>query len=216
MIFRVLRHAAMTTTVFIDGAMERVYAKIEAEAGPQVRDQSSVSGVWLPPELRLPEHEGLHGHVCTVAWAAKTWFRTLAKLGDKEAVVDSQWVFTAPDGAALGDPYEPVDPQGEDGRTDGVAVGEGYEVPFGGACPVQGYGEVDGHPCYYRARGKGWSLDVYPKGADPYNDLGAASLFEHAEGCYIWPAGGYVRPELSCENIARAVAKFRARSPSGE
>lgn len=210
----------MTINSILDNSMEKVYARLEERAGPQVHNRSSVSGVWLPERARKPEHEGIHGRVCTVTWADATWFRTLAKLDGREAVVDAQWVFTAPDGAALGaalgDAYQPVlDAQREDGETDGTATGEGYSVDFGGACPVQGWGVVDGHACYYRARGKGWSLEVYPPGASA-DDLNASPLWEHGEACYIWPDGGYVRPELSQQNIARAVAKFRGRDAPTE
>lgn len=202
MIFRAPRRLGMS-----DEAMEKVYAALEVKLGQQEHDRSSVSGVWIPEKARKPEHDGIHGRVCTVAWAEKTWWRTLAKCGDASASVNAQWVFTAPDGATVGDAFEPIDPQAPDGETDGVATGDGYEVPFGGACPVQGDGEVDGHPCYYRSRGKGWSLEVYPVGGDT---MTAPPIFEYGEACYVWPAGGYVRPEISAENVARAVAKFRA------
>jgi hypothetical protein len=32
---------------------------------------------------------------------------------------------------------------------------------FGGHCPVQGYGEIDGKHWYFRARGAYWSFEVY-------------------------------------------------------
>lgn len=43
--------------------------------------------------------------------------------------------------------------------TAGQAIGEGYEIDFGGACPVQGTGLVDGHEAYYRARGDRWIVE---------------------------------------------------------
>jgi hypothetical protein len=36
----------------------------------------------------------------------------------------------------------------------------GLQIEWYGACPVQGEGTVDGHPCYYRAR-CGSQLEVY-------------------------------------------------------
>jgi hypothetical protein len=178
---------------------------------PADQTESSLCGVWLPEKSRKPEHEGLHGRICMVRWARKTWFTTTAELEGKTATVSSQWMFTAPDGAKIGDVYQPVqDAQNETGDTDGVAAGEGYDVPFGGMCPVQGDGVIDGHPCYYRSRGKGWSLEIYPVGGSLET---TPAIFEYGEGCYVWPDGGYVRPELSVQNIERAIAKFRAAGP---
>jgi hypothetical protein len=146
-----------------------------------------------------------------VRWAQKTWFTSTAALDGKEARVPSKYVFTAPDGAKLGDAFELA--QGvTGGDTDGTAAGEGYQVEFGGACPVQGDGAVDGFPCYYRSRGAGWSFSVYAVGVDTYNDLEAAPIWEHAETCYLWPDGGWVHTARSIACIERAVALFRART----
>lgn len=41
-----------------------------------------------------------------------------------------------------------------------VRSGEGWEGRLEGACPVQGYGTVDGLPWYFRARGETWSWSV--------------------------------------------------------
>lgn len=164
-----------TETKDYEAAEQAMYDRIEREAGEVVQDQTSVSGVWLPEEARGPGHEGIHGRVCTVRWAEKTWFTTTADLDGKTAWVPSKYTFTAPDGAKLGDPFELAqDVTG--GDTDGVAAGEGYEVTFGGGCPVQGDGVVDGFPCYYRSRGAGWSFSVYPVGTDTYNDLEATPI----------------------------------------
>lgn len=192
-------------------AEQEMYDRLEREAGAVEQDQTSVSGVWLPEEARGPEHEGLHGRVCTVRWAQKTWFTTTAELDGKTARVPFKYVFTAPDGAKPGDAFELAqDVTG--GDTHGVAAGEGYEVAFGGACPVQGDGVIDGYPCYYRSRGSGWSLDVYPVGTDTYSDLDAKPIWEHAETCYLWPDGGWVSAARSVACIERAVALFRART----
>jgi hypothetical protein len=43
-------------------------------------------------------------------------------------------------------------------------AGDGWNGRVGGYCPVQGFGTVDGHPWYFRARWDGWSFDVGPAG----------------------------------------------------
>lgn len=39
----------------------------------------------------------------------------------------------------------------------------GISGRFEGNCPVQGYGQVDGHAWYFRARGNGLTLYISPK-----------------------------------------------------
>jgi len=92
-------------------------------------------------------------------------------------------------------------------ETAGKALGEGYEIDFGGACPVQGTGLVDGHEAYFRARGDGWSLEIYALGVSA-DDLKAEPIFDHhdAESGASWlPA------EKSRAHIETAVALFRER-----
>jgi len=192
-------------------AEQAIYDRIEREAGAVEQDQTGVAGVWLPEDARAEKYEGIHGRVCTVRWAQKTWFTCTAELDGKATRVPTKYVFTAPDGAKLGDAFE-LEQGVTGGDTDGTATGEGYEVPFGGACPVQGDGIVDGFPCYYRSRGAGWSFTVYPPGTDD-DDLETPAVWEHAEICYLWPDGGWVSTARSVACIERAVAKFRARAP---
>jgi len=94
--------------------------------------------------------------------------------------------------------------------TGGTYEAPGVSITFGGACPVQGTGEIDGHGCYYRARGEGWSLEVYDCEIEGDGLPGEGHLlWEYGEGRYIWPLGGWLAAEESRRNIARAVRKFR-------
>ena len=86
--------------------------------------------------------------------------------------------------------------------TDGVYQAEGVELRFGGACPVQGDGEVDGRAAYYRARGGGWSLDV---------ELSDNESWTYGGAPYAWPDGGWLHRDESIANIETAVAAFRSR-----
>lgn len=86
--------------------------------------------------------------------------------------------------------------------TDGVYVADGVEIPFCGACPVQGSGELDGCEVYYRARGSGWSLDV---------ELSDNETWTYSEHAYAWPDGGWLHRDESEKNIEKAVSVFRAR-----
>jgi hypothetical protein len=97
-------------------------------------------------------------------------------------------------------------------KTRVLATGEGYSLDVGGACPVQGYGEVDGFPAYFRARGESWSLEILPLGADPRD----------WEADAIWRTGGehdgdefsasWLEGQVSAAYIAQAVAAWRSDS----
>lgn len=89
----------------------------------------------------------------------------------------------------------------------GELVEDGIDIQFGGACPVQGDGTVDGRTVYYRSRGSGWQFSVAPEGStDALSDM----CWEYAEDPYHWPDGGWVHADVSRECIRRAVAKWRA------
>lgn len=87
------------------------------------------------------------------------------------------------------------------GETYGRILGEdGIKIEWGGMCPVQGTGHVDGKTIYYRARGMGWSVDIA-------EDTPEAWSYEEAQ--YIWPDGGWLQASVSAANIRKAVAKWR-------
>jgi hypothetical protein len=96
--------------------------------------------------------------------------------------------------------------------TAGAVMDPGVEIEFGGACPVQGWGTVDGLPCYYRSRGDGWQFELRKEAWDyqmerlEFEEV----VFEYSERCYLWPDGGWVHREVSEKCIRKAVARFRA------
>lgn len=45
-------------------------------------------------------------------------------------------------------------------KTSTKLEGDGMDIDIGGACPVQGYGHVNGLPVYFRARGENWSFSI--------------------------------------------------------
>ena len=91
--------------------------------------------------------------------------------------------------------------------TCGSVDDDGIDLPFGGACPVQGDGEVDGRIVYYRSRGEGWQFHVAPVGSD---DVFAADAWEYGERPYFFPDGGWVPASISQSCIRKAIAKWRA------
>jgi hypothetical protein len=94
------------------------------------------------------------------------------------------------------------------GETSGTYESPGVFVEFGGACPVQGDGEIDGHKCYYRSRGNGWQFEIYD--GDFFGDTEPrVDVWDYWERPYIFPDGGWVHPDVSCSCIARAVDKWR-------
>lgn len=89
-----------------------------------------------------------------------------------------------------------------------------FQVEWGGACPVQGTGIVDGQPLYYRARGSRWSVEIGP-GADDHDDLrfsNEGARFFYEEQPYIWPDGGWIDAAESERNIRTAVQKYRSET----
>lgn len=92
--------------------------------------------------------------------------------------------------------------------TGGDYVSSGVEVVFGDACPVQGYGTVDGFECYYRSRGTGWQFHVYAPGGELFED----DIFVYTESPYFFPQGGWVSPVVSKRCIERAVAAWRSHA----
>lgn len=95
--------------------------------------------------------------------------------------------------------------------TAGEIHDDGIEISFGGACPVQGNGTIDGYVAYYRSRGTGWSLALYPAGTDldeypwPKEEVGY-----YAEEAYAFPDGGWLHADESEANIRKAAGILRA------
>jgi hypothetical protein len=104
------------------------------------------------------------------------------------------------DGPVAKAPIFRVDVTGEFGETQGEIHDDGIAIGWGGACPVQGEGSVDGRVLYYRARGSGWSIDVAE---------GSPEEFDYGQAPYIWPDGGWLCASESEHNIRIGVAKWR-------
>lgn len=90
-------------------------------------------------------------------------------------------------------------------ETCGTFVARGVSINFSGACPIQGFGEIDGFPCYYRSRGEGWSICVakYPE-SDPM-DIDA---FYYGESNWIWPEGGWAHAEVTRACIDKGLSEW--------
>lgn len=89
---------------------------------------------------------------------------------------------------------------------------DGVSTYYGGACPVQGQGLIDGHPFYYRARGRGWDLDVFEQHEVLDEDLWPDPIFSYRERPYAHPDGGWLQASESKLNILKAAEAFRARN----
>ncbi len=121
-------------------------------------------------------------------------------------------------GAAAGDRVffcdscaEPIREAAE--ATEGKIHERRLDVEWGGACPVQGTGLVDGHPCYFRSRHDSWSFECFAPGTDleapgPWPD---PVYTEDHPGAYAGEEAGWVEAAESEKNIRAAVARFRAR-----
>lgn len=88
---------------------------------------------------------------------------------------------------------------------EGALEEDGISIEFGGACPVQGDGNVEGRTAYYRSRGEGWELEIARAGADVFDD----DNWIYAERPYFFPDGGWVSARVSRECIRRAVKAWR-------
>lgn len=91
----------------------------------------------------------------------------------------------------------------------------GLDLEFYGACPVQGMGTLDGRVAYYRARGTGWSLEVWAEGVDIADDGLPEPESEWLFGdrdAYAFPDGGWLHRDVSITNLRAALAAWRARS----
>lgn len=96
-------------------------------------------------------------------------------------------------------------------ETEGTYGAPGIWVTFGGACPVQGYGDVDHHGVYYRARGECWSVEFYDCAVGE-RDLPDDEhlVWEYGRREYVGFAGGWIDHRESRRNLEIAVRQFRA------
>jgi hypothetical protein len=102
-------------------------------------------------------------------------------------------------------------------ETGGSFCDDGLSIEFGGACPIQGNGTLDGHPCYYRARGREWTFHVWDRDAAIEEISGLPTgepIFCAADlDAYAWPDGSWLHRDVSLANLASALVRWReARS----
>jgi hypothetical protein len=95
-----------------------------------------------------------------------------------------------------------------DQQSHGDRSGPGWYGRIGGACPVQGIGEVDGVPWYFRARGERWSLE-FGVGELPDGELVGEAIFERGGYVGPWPDAGWIGVRHAWSLIARSIAEFR-------
>jgi len=81
---------------------------------------------------------------------------------------------------------------------------------FGGNCPVQAEGELDGAFWYFRARGDGWSITVHtdPEQRYYYCDSPPLYAYEEEYGAGPFDAGWMPREEAAAF-IVRELSKWR-------
>lgn len=96
----------------------------------------------------------------------------------------------------------------EDGDTVGSIREEGIDIAWGGMCPVQGEGIVDGWAVYYRSRGEGWQFHVAASETEIFDN----DVYFYEKHNYFWPQGGYVASSVSERCIREAITAFRQNS----
>ncbi|UJR81439.1 hypothetical protein [Sandaracinus amylolyticus] len=96
--------------------------------------------------------------------------------------------------------------------------GDDWSIDVGGACPVQGEGDVDGLPMYFRARGEGWSLRIAatPDGNPvavgfPRADRESPPGWEAGGRYGAFPDAGWMPAEHSRAIVEACVRAFRAQ-----
>ncbi len=95
-------------------------------------------------------------------------------------------------------------------NTAGELREDGIDVEWGGTCPVQGVGEVDGRPVYYRARGDDVRLDFFAAGADPQDHTVDETWSFGEKYAGPEPNSGWIYSGETRAFIRRAVAAWRA------
>lgn len=86
---------------------------------------------------------------------------------------------------------------------------------FGGSCPVQVEGTIDGLPFYFRARGASWSMSIaQDKDGDPVETFGGGPGWFYEEPFGVWPDAGYMPDDDVRKAIVGSVKRWReSRAP---
>lgn len=80
---------------------------------------------------------------------------------------------------------------------------------FGGNCPVQAEGELDGAFWYFRARGSHWSITVHVDPEQRYWCTDRSELYYHDEPYGEFPDAGWMPREEAAAFIVRELSKWR-------
>lgn len=104
-------------------------------------------------------------------------------------------------------------------NSDNSRAGDGWHGDIGGWCPVQGFGEVDGFPWYFRARGEHWSFGVSSSPTGDPVDAGTKNdpngyCERHEWG--TWPGAGYVANEVAWRFIEQSISNWRTAKRTNE
>lgn len=81
---------------------------------------------------------------------------------------------------------------------------------FGGNCPVQADGRIDGKPFYFRARGSGWSIGI---GGEPVLNPEWEYYEEYGDNPY---AAGWMPQYEALGFMAKAFGMYANGVPSSE
>ena len=93
--------------------------------------------------------------------------------------------------------------------------GDGWYGKLGGNCPVQGWGRVDDHAWYFRARGDCWRMEIAYDRKVSEDDLPnvwpprfPGWIVEEDWG--TWPEAGYMEECIAWQLIETTIARLRA------
>jgi hypothetical protein len=157
------------------------------------------------------QHESADEH------CADPLHKALFKLGEKTNQLS---LYASPLLVVDGGSARPAPALGGLDDTAGEIYEDDLDLRFGGACPVQGAGTLDGRFCYYRARGTGWRFSVWPQGVTDTDDYGLPrsdeEWFYGDREAYAFPDGGWLHRDVSIANLREALVAWRKRSASVE
>ena len=91
------------------------------------------------------------------------------------------------------------------------ALPEGVKLlSFGGYCPVQADGEVDGKLFYFRARGNSWSMHIYPKGTKDIFFDDNPEVWSYSEDYgFTEFAAGWMTKKVAFDCMTHAIELYR-------
>jgi hypothetical protein len=96
--------------------------------------------------------------------------------------------------------------------------GDGWHGSIGGYCPLHGYGVVDGHTWYFRARGRRWGFGVAaePGNEARHEDMAIEAAIDVPDAGWscgeqwgTWPDAGYMPLETAWVFIEASIQRWR-------